>query len=328
MLARPVSPIEGIAYPPEFMAAAKRMSEVDSLRTTFAVARQWLIIAAAFAAAIYSGNPLVYAIAFVAIASRQQALAALMHEATHRRLFGNAELNDFVGNLFCALPIGLSLARYADEHLSHHRAPNTNEDPYWLIFQANPRAWNWPKSRRGAVGLLLRDVLGLNTLSSGREIAAWTPWSNHFSSRPHPVPLPLTERIQLYVRYTTAAVLITLTHAWAYFLLLWLLPALTLSPLFVRIPAISEHFALKAENGTEATRDVDAHWLERLTICSFNINYHLVHHIFPYVTYSNLPKMHALLSQNAEFRRLGALSRTYLGRNGVLRGELISPTTV
>src|SRR5258706_3893528 len=105
MLARPVSPIEGIAYTPEFMAAAKRMSEVDSLRTTFAVARQWLVIAAAFAAAINSGNPLVYAIAFLAIASRLQALAAMMHSRAHPRPFGNAELNEFVRKRFFALPI-------------------------------------------------------------------------------------------------------------------------------------------------------------------------------------------------------------------------------
>jgi len=322
MLARQVSPIEKIAYTPEFMAAARRLSEFENARAAFAVARQWIIIAACFAAAIYTANPFVYAMAFVVIASRQQALAALMHEGSHRRLLSNAKVNDFVASLFCALPIGLSVSRYADEHVRHHRAPNTDEDPYWLIFKANPRAWKWPKTGRSAFTLLLRDLLGLNTLSNAREVANWTPWPNHFSTKKYPIPLPMMERIQLYLLYPAAAAVIVLTHSWFVFLVLWIGPTLSLTQFFVRVRAVSEHTALAVPSGTDATRHVDAHWLERLTICSFNINYHLVHHIFPYVTYYNLPEMHALLSQDAEYRRLGHVSHTYLGRNGVLRSEL------
>jgi fatty acid desaturase len=322
MQARTRSPLESIAYTPAYMAAAKRFSEVESWRTSLAIARQWAIIGTAFAAAIYTGNVFVYAAAFVVIASRQQALASLMHEASHRRLYKNPAVNHFVSNLFCALPIALSVSRYGDEHADHHKAPNTDADPYWVTFQANPTNWSWPKTKRGLLSVLVRDFFGLNTMISGREVASWTPFANHFSTEKHPIPLPMMERLQLYVLYPAVAVALTLTGGWFTFLVLWLLPMLTLTPVFVRIRAISEHSALKVANGTDATRHVDAHWLEYLCICSFNINYHLVHHLFPYVTYYNLPKMHDLLMQNPEFRKLAHVSHTYLGKNGVLRSEL------
>lgn len=323
MQARTRSPLESIAYTPEYMAAAKRFSEVQSLRTSIAIARQWVVIGLAFAAAIYTGNVFVYVLAFIVIASRQQALASLMHEASHRRLYKNPAVNNFVSNLFCALPIGLSVSRYGDEHSDHHRAPNTDLDPYWVTFQADPENWSWPKTRRGLISVFVKDFFGFNTMISGRQIASWTPFSNHFSTEKHPIPLPMMERIQLYILYPAAAIAITLVHGWFYFLVLWMLPMLSLTPVFVRIRAISEHSALKVASGTDATRHVDASLLERLCVCSFNINYHLVHHLFPYVTYYNLPKMHDLLMQNPDFKRLAHVSNTYLGKNGVLRSELI-----
>jgi len=316
--------LERVAYTPEFVNAAKRFGKIDGLRAGFAVARQWIVIALAAAIAIYSKNPWLYVAAFAVIATRQQALASLMHEGAHRRLFDSAAVNDFVANLFCALPIGLSTARYGAEHLQHHRAPNTDDDPYWRVFQKNPRAWSWPKSTAQGWTLLATDFFALNTISSGREIASWTPFVNHFGTKPQPVGLPMVERLQLYGLYPAVVVALYVTHGWLDFALLWLLPLVSLTPVLVRIRAIAEHSALEAQTGNEATRHIDASLFERLTVCPFNINYHLAHHLFPYVTYYNLPKMHALLIANAEFRSAAHVSKTYLGRHGVLRGELMT----
>ncbi|MBV9329996.1 MAG: fatty acid desaturase family protein [Alphaproteobacteria bacterium] len=320
-----ISPIEAVAYSSEFMKSARELGKVNNARAAFAIASQWLVIGLMAAIAVRAASIPVYLLAIVVISTRQQALASLMHEATHGRLNSNRFLNDFLANLFCALPTGLSLSRYSDEHVLHHRAPNTDDDPYWRIFQANPKAWNWPKTRTDGWRLLISDMTGLNTLMSGREISNWLPWRNHFSRRSKPVPLPLMERALVYALYLSIAVALTILHAWLYFVVLWILPFLTLTQIFVRLRAIAEHSALEVKDGTAATRHVDAHWLESLTICPFNINYHLVHHIFPYIPYYNLPRMHALLMANPEFRRLAHVSKTYLGPRGVIRGELMKP---
>jgi fatty acid desaturase len=320
-----VSKIEAVAYRPEFMEAARRLSKVNNVRAALGIATQWLVIGLAAFAAIWTGSVPVYVVAVIVIATRQQALASLMHEATHGRLNTSRFVNDLIANLFCAVPTGLVLSRYSDDHIYHHRAPNTNDDPYWVIFQANPKAWNWPKTRSAGWKLLISDAVGLNTWMSSREIANWLPWRNHFSTEKKPVPITTMERVTVYSVYAGMAVLLTLTHMWVPFAILWLFPFLTLTQIFIRIRAISEHSALDVTEGTEATRHIDAHWLERLTICPLNINYHLVHHIFPYVPYYNLPKMHALLMANPEFKRLAHVSKTYLGADGVIRGELMAP---
>lgn len=326
MQSRAVSRIESVAYRPEFMEAARRLSKVNNLRALLAIATQWIVIGLASFAAVRSGSIAVYILAVLVIATRQQALAALMHEATHGRLNSNKFANDLLANLFCAVPTGLVLSRYSDDHIHHHRAPNTNDDPYWVIFQANPRAWSWPKTRAAGWRLLVSDGVGFNTLSSGREIANWLPWRNHFSTKTKPVPLTTMERILVYTVYPATAALLIVTHAWLPFLILWIVPFLTVTQIFVRIRAISEHSALAATEGTEATRHVDAHWLEALTISPLNINYHLVHHLFPYIPFYNLPRMHSLLIADPEFRRLAHVSKTYLGKHGVVRGELMTPS--
>ena len=61
------------------------------------------------------------------------------------RLLSNRTANDLIANILCALPSGIVVARYRAEHLRHHRAPNTEFDPYALMFKSNPRDWNWPK---------------------------------------------------------------------------------------------------------------------------------------------------------------------------------------
>jgi fatty acid desaturase len=93
------------------------------------------------------------------------------------------------------------------------------------------------------------------------------------------------------------------------------------------VRGIAEHFALPDETGTDATRHIDANWLERFAIAPLNINYHLAHHLFPGIPYYNLPEMTAILFANPEFAARAHRSRGYLSRNGVLRRELLLPTS-
>jgi len=317
--------VEEIAHGREILAHATRLSRIDNGRALWAIARQWLVVIGAAAAAVFSGNPIVYFAAICIVATRQHALTVLFHDATHCRLLSNRRANDLIGNICCGLPGGMVIGRYRVEHLAHHRAPNTDRDPYWLIFKSNPRNWHWPKRLSDAIRVLVRDAAGLNTPTTMKEFSDSFPWKNHFSQATDPLPLTLSDRVTAYAFFVTVAVLLTETRLWLEFLVLWVLPSCTIAQLFYRLRGIAEHFALPDETGTDATRHIEGTWIERLVIAPLNINCHLAHHLFPGIPYYNLPEMTEILFANPEFAARAHRSSGYFTRDGVIRTELMLP---
>ena len=71
-------------------ATVKRLSRLDPLKATLAVAETWGVIALAVAAALLWWHPVVIALAVVVIGSRQQALFVLAHDAAQCPAFRTA----------------------------------------------------------------------------------------------------------------------------------------------------------------------------------------------------------------------------------------------
>lgn len=300
----------------------RELSTIDNARAAWAVLRQWLIIGAVIAAAVISRHWAVYVLAFVVVASRQHALGVLMHDASHYRLFSNRILNDWVGDLLLAQPVFLSLNRWRVEHLRHHRYTNTARDPYWQDFQ-NDAVWHWPKKPRDAAWIFIRDLLGLNIPYVGKVGRRWAPFAEHFATHGTLTPLRTEDRLRTYIFFAVLLTGLALTGGWLVFLLLWLLPAMTLGFAFIRMRTIGEHLGLPGRHELDSTRHIDGTWLEKLTICPLNINYHIAHHMFPSVPYYRLPELQRLLMEQPTFRNSAYLKRSYLGmKNGTL-GEVL-----
>ena len=64
-----------------------------------------LAIIAIFSVVALYTNPVTILLALVLLGGRQLGLSVLMHECGHRSLFKSAQLNDVVGQWFCALPV-------------------------------------------------------------------------------------------------------------------------------------------------------------------------------------------------------------------------------
>lgn len=300
----------------------RELSSISNLRAGWAVLRQWLIIGAVIAAAVLSHHWALYVLAFVVVASRQHALGVLMHDASHYRLFSNRAANEWVGDLLLALPIFLSLNRYRVEHLQHHRYTNTDRDPYWNDFQSDP-VWHWPKTPRAAAWIFVRDLLGLNIPSVGKVGRRWSPFAEHFTSTGALTPLRTEDRIRTYIFIGALLTGLAVTNGWLPFLLLWLLPALTLGFAFIRMRTVGEHLGLPGRHELDSTRHIDGTWLERLTICPLNINYHIAHHMFPSVPYYRLPELQRLLLKDPIYRDRAYLKRSYLGMKDGTLGEVL-----
>lgn len=307
---------------PEHQNKARSLSAVDDKRFVWAVIRQWGVIAGAAILAVLSGHWSMYLAMMFVIATRQHALGILMHDATHFRCLRNKTANDVFSDLFCALPIGMLTSRYRYEHQRHHRFLNTDRDPYWKEFMAESD-WHWPKRPMKAASVLVRDLLGLNAPKIFRTVFRWSPWINHFSRKDGPsVPKPI-ERLTIYGFHAVVATAVAVSGRWLDLLVLWLVPMATIATVLIRVRTIAEHLGLPNETELDASRHTEGTWLERLTLCPFNINYHIDHHLFPQVPWYNLPALHEQLMCDPAYRGRAHINKSYIGGHRALLDEII-----
>lgn len=294
---------------------------ISNGKAAWIIARQWLVIVAALAFAIWSHHWGGYLIAMLVVASRQHALAVIMHDQAHYRLFTSRRAAEWISDFFCAFPVGLSTNLYRRTHLLHHRFTSTEGDPDWVAMMADPD-WHWPKAQWDCLKLFLYDIIGLNTLRILRILSNWSPWPRVFTFRDQ-AALSVEERVRFLIYVALLLTFLAVTGAWFEYLVLWLLPSTTFLSALFRMRAIAEHLGLPHEHELNSTRHVEGSWLERLCIAPLNINYHLAHHMFPAVPLYNLPQLQRRLMQDERFRRQAAITRTYTGlRDGVL-SELV-----
>ena len=129
--------------------------------------------------------------------------------------------------------------------------------------------------------------------------------------------LTLVEKVRAGVVYSTAALILTWANAWLVFLILWVLPLITLNALFVHWRTVGEHRGLLNPEDAAASRRVDASFYEGPIFALLAVNYHLDHHLFSNVPSYNLPQLQQRLLQEPIYCRNAIIKAGYFGRNGV-----------
>lgn len=312
----------------------RRLSAISDHRAFLAIAREWLWVSCCIGAAVYSGHPLVYVLAGAFIATRQHAMLILMHDASHGRLTRNRALNDTLGDLLLGLPNNVLLRRYRIRHGAHHRYTNDrNQDPDRAIIEADDQ-WQFPRTRKSAIWVFTRDVIGLNAGRTAKVVMKYAPWpvvaARLFrrSDEPSPADAPATnaELLRLTVYGTALVSLLVLTGGWWVYLALWIAPSLTVLPALLRLRAISEHEGDVGTDEVSVSRHVQAGWVEALIFSPLHINHHTAHHVFPSVPWYNLPALHARLLKVPEYRDRLVSAPSYTGRGGVVDQLMPRPT--
>ena len=244
----------------------------------------WAVIIGVVWWALDAQSVWVTLLAIVIVATRQNMLALLVHDQAHCLGFP-AKPGDLIANLLAGYPLlVLTVEDYAQVHLSHHKYFFTEKDPDFLR-KSGPE-WTFPMSGRQLAKLLLTDLLGLNVwgLIKGKKL------QGEAFKRPHPTPK--------WVRWGFYACLVgvlTATHAWGVFLLYWVVPLLTVFQVIVRWGAICEHkYNLLHASIAESSPIIMPRWWEKLLLPNLNFTLHPYHHFFPGVSFSMLPKVHAI----------------------------------
>ena len=309
---------------PLLVGDIKSLSKLSNASSAWALLSVWLTIAATVVVAAYFNTWWVYLPAIVVIAARQHALGVFVHDATHYRLFTSRTLNDALCDLFCAFPIGLSTLGYRDDHMEHHRSTNTLSDPYYVLVTQIP-SWQWPQTKGEAVRHLLLEVSGMNTFRNLRSMQPWTALGQWIRHRHDPL-LKARCTIDLAATglfWTVIAAVLTLTGGWYLFFLLWFLPGLTFYQLFNRLRTMAEHTYEMSTGESLVTNQVQGSSFERFCIAPFNVNYHIVHHLFPAVPFYRLPQVHQRLMRIPAYRDNARIYSSYFGSEGSIWGELV-----
>jgi fatty acid desaturase len=269
-----------------------RLTRRSGWRATAAVLHDVAVTAAAIALALYYWpQPFVILIAILIIGSRQHALFVIAHDAAHYLLYDNRRLNDAVGRA-CAMVQGLSMCTYRVIHRLHHNNLYGELDPDTALHGG------YPRGRAYLIKKLLKDLSGLTAWKTYAYFLGGAPALNT-ATKVAMRPLDDTSgKLRDEARRDRNAVIVfhlalLLVFAWSGYLLqylvLWILPLVTVVQAILRLRAIAEHGATTDFSSplTAARTNVAPAWLEWL-IFPHSVNYHIEHHLYASVPHYNL----------------------------------------
>lgn len=251
-----------------------------------------LILAAAYATylSIY-----VLPLSLLIIGSRQRALAALLHHATHNSLAKNKKLNFFLADWLVAYPIFQNAQYYKKVHILHHAHLGSLDEDTDRIAQVESGLASVTDKDTFYKKFFLKQVLMFGVLDYLKYLLT-TRLIDMLKDKKDRTGILVCHSILFVAFYFVYGV-------WGY-LLLWILPYITVSQLLGWFLELSEHYRLyeKETQELKMARNRFPAWWERMFFGHHGEVYHLTHHLFPSVPSWNLSKVHNILMQDDEYR--------------------------
>jgi hypothetical protein len=271
---------------PTFREELRRIPNTRNALSVLSVfAQTGVVLWAATWCTQFAWWPAAWAVALLALGRANAQFASLMHEAAHRLLFSNRRANDLVGRWLLGFPTWTSTDAYRRVHMAHHRQEFGPDEPDIPLYRGYPisaasfRRKLW-RDARGSTGLKLLVGQCRNGLtSSDRRVRR-------------------TFLQILLVQAVFATVMSVFGHPLLY-VLLWLLPYLTVWRVINRLRSIAEHGGLRAsDDRRETTHSVRQRPLARFALVPYCIGWHLAHHVDSGVPFRNLPRFHRALIES------------------------------
>jgi fatty acid desaturase len=218
-------------------------------------------------------------------------LLALMHESVHRLLFRNRKLNDFAGRWLLGYMSFVNTDGYRYVHMAHHReefGPNEPDIPLYANYPIT-RASFWRKMRRDGLG------------STGFRMLRGQ-FMSIFKTDPQQLN---TQRKIFALHFALLTISVIFVNPWVY-VMLWLVPYITVWRVMNRLRSIAEHGGLRADSDRRVTtHSVKQHLFSSFYFVPFNLGWHIAHHADSGIPFRSLPKYHHQL------RASGFVTDTY-----------------
>jgi fatty acid desaturase len=314
--------------PPEIL---RDLTTLDALRSTGAILQTLAFIIILVALAVGSQQGEVVLLCIVLLGAQQHALFILLHEAAHYRLFANRRLNDGVGRLIGSLT-GLSMCTYRIVHRLHHNHLFGPQDPDVALNGGYPRGKAYLCKK------LLTDLSGLTALKTYRYFFGAPAKNDRRDTALRPLDdtapslraAARRDSRTIIVVQLVLPLLMAALGGWGWlrwYLLLWIVPLVTVIQALLRLRAICEHGASPDETSPlTAARTNRVGPLARLLLFPHHVNYHIEHHLYPAVPHYHLPALHRALQEQgllagAEIRTLRQTwQRVYAPRRALPAG--------
>ena len=281
-----------------------RLTRRSAWRASLAVLHDVTVLAAAIGTAMYFWpNPIIVILAILVIGTRQHALVVIAHDAAHYLLYENRLLNEVVGRA-CAMVQGLSMCTYRVIHRLHHNNLYGALDPDTALHGG------YPRGRAYLIRKLLKDLSGLTAWKTYAYFLGGAPALNTATNVAVRPLDDTSEKLRAEAKHDRNAVIFfhgslllvfTLSGYLLQYLVLWVLPLVTVVQAILRLRAIAEHGATTDFSSplTAARTNVAPVWLAWL-VFPHHVNYHIEHHLYASVPHYNLPALHReMMNQRA-----------------------------
>jgi fatty acid desaturase len=226
-----------------------------------------------------------FALAFLLVSSRHQALLNLEHEAIHGKFVAGRRGNALIGRWLCAAPVGSPFEASRARHLSHHRLLATDEDPDHDLHAGQDK-----RTRSGLfkhfAGGVVGGYAGMVLMGPPRkEGGPAAPGSRGRDARS--------------IALAQAALFggFTLAFDWWVYPALWVAPLVTVTVLGHLVRSFVEHAITDDEMPEHGNRliTIPAPFVERFMVAPYWMNYHAEHHLLPSVPAPRLKLLHKRL---------------------------------
>ena len=267
------------------------LRHIPNFRNALSIASIYVQTIGIIWAALALHNPITYVIAFLLMGRAHAQLLALMHESVHRLLFRNRKLNDFAGRWLLGYMSFVNTDGYRYVHMAHHReefGPNEPDIPLYANYPIT-RASFWRKMRRDGLG------------STGFRMLR-----GQFMSIFKTDPQQLNTQRKIFSLHAVLLILsVIFVNPWVY-VMLWLVPYITVWRVMNRLRSIAEHGGLRADDDRRVTtHSVKQHLFSSFFFVPFNLGWHIAHHTDSGIPFRSLPKYHRQL------RASGFVTDTY-----------------
>lgn len=250
------------------------------------------------------------------IGAMQNHLQILLHEGAHFQLHPKRRWNDFLTDLFCAVPFFGLVRHYRQFHFAHHRhLLDPAKDPE-IEFYSEQGHFFQRKSLRALLKMLFLDFFGFHYL---QFFFSYNRYLYQEVRAKRMRGLSIRDYLLLIGVFAAGLGLFCREQQGLYlFTFYWILPQLTFMFLFLKLQGYGEHTQRKLRI-EDCTLTHELGPLTRFFIFPLNSDLHLEHHLYPSVPWYRLRKIVDGSAFSSETRSTGY----FLGRRSILRSVLL-----
>jgi fatty acid desaturase len=236
------------------------------------------------------------------IATRQNALAVQIHEASHYLLFKSKPFNDMFCNILGAYWVVNDVASYRKIHLKHHQHLHSDMDPDLDLYRIDETSSKIPSPLKH----LMKDFCGLTAI--GRILNYMNINDKNISPSNVIKFNPLHAVGKISAQLLVAIIFYTFMEgAEAFFcwLTFWVFPLFCIFPAIIRLRIVTEHYV---EFNSKEVRHNS--FMSRTTCGNPLVQYllgacmecHFEHHLLPYIPHHKLKYLNEYLQKSGFFK--------------------------